>query len=234
MKETFGQKITRLRKAKGLTQEDIAKNITISPQAVSKWENDISTPDIYITKKLADILGVSVDDLIDEDKEVTPSGEVKDHKDELPAGITIDEDGDVDIDEDIVYKDDKHYQKWSKLTTILEPICVGVGLLSYITMALMIQVFTGSLFGWVFGWTFILYGLSIGSIFLAIKDRKVTSFLFPVFIVATYCLIGFMGLHYDFPGFGLYWFLFLLIPFFYIIFGRIDKYNEDKRLNIKK
>ena len=37
MNETFGQRIQRLRKQKGLTQEDVAKRITISPQAVSKW-----------------------------------------------------------------------------------------------------------------------------------------------------------------------------------------------------
>ena len=39
MKETFGQRLLRLRKAKGLTREDIASRVTISPQAVSKWEN---------------------------------------------------------------------------------------------------------------------------------------------------------------------------------------------------
>ena len=40
--ETFGQRLSRIRKEKGLTQEDIAKRIVISPQAVSKWENDVS------------------------------------------------------------------------------------------------------------------------------------------------------------------------------------------------
>lgn len=64
MNETFGQRLSRIRKEKGMTQEDIAKRIVISPQAVSKWENDISSPDILVLSSLADILGVSVDELL--------------------------------------------------------------------------------------------------------------------------------------------------------------------------
>ena len=40
MKESFGQRFQRLRKAKGYTQEQIAEKVNISYQAVSKWEND--------------------------------------------------------------------------------------------------------------------------------------------------------------------------------------------------
>ncbi len=64
MKETFGQRFARLRKTKGLRQEDIAEKIGISPQAVSKWENDISLPDITLLSDLADMLNVSLDDLL--------------------------------------------------------------------------------------------------------------------------------------------------------------------------
>ena len=64
MEETFGQRLSRIRKEKGMTQEDIAKRIVISPQAVSKWENDVSSPDILVLSSLADILGVTVDELL--------------------------------------------------------------------------------------------------------------------------------------------------------------------------
>ena len=64
MKETFGQRFLRLRKEKGLTQDDIALKVNISPQAVSKWENEISMPDVSILGDLADILGVSLDELL--------------------------------------------------------------------------------------------------------------------------------------------------------------------------
>ncbi|HAN43691.1 MAG TPA: transcriptional regulator, partial [Sphaerochaeta sp.] len=39
MTETFGQRFSRLRKAKGLTQDDVAMKVNVSSQAVSKWEN---------------------------------------------------------------------------------------------------------------------------------------------------------------------------------------------------
>lgn len=64
MKETFGQRFARLRKGLGLKQEDIASRVNISAQAVSKWENDISSPDISLLPELADILQVSLDELL--------------------------------------------------------------------------------------------------------------------------------------------------------------------------
>jgi len=64
MKETFGERFSRLRKKLGLTQEDIASKVNISAQAVSKWENDQSAPDISILPTLADILNVSLDELL--------------------------------------------------------------------------------------------------------------------------------------------------------------------------
>ena len=68
MNETFGQRLARLRKEKGFTQEDIADKINISPQAVSKWENDISSPDIQTLIKLSDIFEVSLDDQLGKEK----------------------------------------------------------------------------------------------------------------------------------------------------------------------
>ena len=64
MKESFGQRFQKLRKAKGFTQEQIAERVNISYQAVSKWENDISSPDISILGELANILEVTVDELL--------------------------------------------------------------------------------------------------------------------------------------------------------------------------
>lgn len=67
MKETFGQRVQRLRKNLNLKQDDIANKLNVTPQAVSKWENDISAPDIQTLPLLADILRVSLDELLGRD-----------------------------------------------------------------------------------------------------------------------------------------------------------------------
>ena len=64
MVATLGNKISALRKAKGIKQEELAERLGVSPQAVSKWENDISCPDIMLLPKLADIFQVTVDELL--------------------------------------------------------------------------------------------------------------------------------------------------------------------------
>ena len=63
-KETLGKRIAQLRKAKGYTQEQLAEKVGVSAQAVSKWENDISCPDITLLPLLADLFGVTVDELL--------------------------------------------------------------------------------------------------------------------------------------------------------------------------
>ena len=64
MQETFGQRLQRLRKNASLTQEDVATKLNITGQAVSKWENDVSAPDISVLVELSDILGVTLDELL--------------------------------------------------------------------------------------------------------------------------------------------------------------------------
>ena len=64
---TFGEKLNYLRKNAGLTQEDVAQHLGISPQAVSKWENDLSCPDIMLLPEIAKLYGITVDELLNSD-----------------------------------------------------------------------------------------------------------------------------------------------------------------------
>lgn len=64
METTFGKRISFLRRQKGLKQEDLADMLNVSFQAVSKWENDINCPDISLLPKLAELLDVSIDELM--------------------------------------------------------------------------------------------------------------------------------------------------------------------------
>ncbi|MFU0832508.1 MAG: HTH cro/C1-type domain-containing protein [Oscillospiraceae bacterium] len=63
-KHTLGNMIATLRKEKGMTQLELAEKMGVTDKAVSKWERDISCPDISSIPKLAQILNVSVDDLM--------------------------------------------------------------------------------------------------------------------------------------------------------------------------
>ena len=58
---SVGERIMELRKASGVSQLDISRALDISRQAVSKWENDISSPDVTNLIKLADLLDTDVE-----------------------------------------------------------------------------------------------------------------------------------------------------------------------------
>lgn len=64
MTDIVGQNIARYRKENNLTQEELAKQLSITYQAVSKWENGLSKPDISLLPVLASILNVSIDRLM--------------------------------------------------------------------------------------------------------------------------------------------------------------------------
>ena len=61
---SMGEIISTLRKEKGMTQKDIADRLGITDKAVSKWERDIAFPDTATIPKLAEVLGVSVEELL--------------------------------------------------------------------------------------------------------------------------------------------------------------------------
>lgn len=67
---SVGERIIALRKEKGMSQGDLASALDISRQAVSKWENDLSTPDPLKLIKLADILDTDIEYLATGHKKV--------------------------------------------------------------------------------------------------------------------------------------------------------------------
>lgn len=62
--ETLGARLQRLRKAKNMTQDEAAERLNVSPQAVSKWENDQSCPDIMLLPQIGELYGVTTDILL--------------------------------------------------------------------------------------------------------------------------------------------------------------------------
>ena len=98
MEETLGKRIVFHRKRLGLTQDALAELMGVTAQAVSKWENDQSCPDIGALPKLAEIFGISTDELLGvERKEVHPAeivpadGEENDVHPEMTWELSMDD-----------------------------------------------------------------------------------------------------------------------------------------------
>lgn len=94
--ETLGRRIAALRRERELKQDELAAMLDISAQAVSKWENDQTCPDISALPKLSEILGVTVDELLSGRKEeaqpavqILPPAQRKNIKDMI-LRITVD------------------------------------------------------------------------------------------------------------------------------------------------
>ena len=68
----FNEKIVRLRKSKGMTQEELAEAVGVSRQAVYKWECGQSYPEVAKLLEIKLLFGISIDDLLDEAFEVAP------------------------------------------------------------------------------------------------------------------------------------------------------------------
>lgn len=62
--KSMGEIVSTLRREKGMTQKDLADMLNITDKAVSKWERDIACPDTQTIPKLAEILGISVEELM--------------------------------------------------------------------------------------------------------------------------------------------------------------------------
>ena len=66
--KSMGQFMAALRKANGLTQQDVADRLNVSNKAVSRWERDETAPDISLLPAIAEVFGVSCDELIGGEK----------------------------------------------------------------------------------------------------------------------------------------------------------------------
>lgn len=91
MSSTLGKNIKAYRKNKGLTQEELANLLNITPQAISKWESESGLPDVSMLIPLAKILGVSTDALLGYDT-LSANAEITDRVREEVIGLSQDKD----------------------------------------------------------------------------------------------------------------------------------------------
>ena len=65
---TIGEKIYTLRTKSGMTQEQLAEKMGVSRQAISKWESDVSVPELNKLKGLANLFQITIDELMGQEK----------------------------------------------------------------------------------------------------------------------------------------------------------------------
>ena len=68
---TLGEKLSEKRRSRNMTQDDVAEKLGVTPQAVSKWENDASCPDISLLPTIASLYDTTIDELLS--KESAPA-----------------------------------------------------------------------------------------------------------------------------------------------------------------
>ena len=76
--KSIGETISSLRKKKGLTQNELAEKMNVTDKAVSKWERDLSCPDVNTISRLAEVLDVSVEELLNAKEQRKTSDNSKD------------------------------------------------------------------------------------------------------------------------------------------------------------
>ena len=161
-KETLGKRIAMLRKEKGLTQEQLAEKVGVSAQAVSKWENDVSCPDITLLPLLADILGVSVDELLGT-KPIEPHVIILD-KDEVPKE-------DPKKSRSFSWEWNKHREsvKWGTVAFCIGAIlvCLMFVIRSFPQLGLFQDVPEEGLKAWGYAWPLILFAIGL----ISVKDH---------------------------------------------------------------
>lgn len=76
--KSIGETIASLRKKKGMTQNELAEKMNVTDKAVSKWERDLSCPDVNTISRLAEVLNTSVDELLQAKNKEYSNSKLKD------------------------------------------------------------------------------------------------------------------------------------------------------------
>ncbi len=231
----IANKLQKLRKANGYSQEELADRLGISRQAVSKWERAESSPDTDNLIILAKLYNVSLDELLSTDETIDELRENNVEKEREYDSINIsgstinltdDEGQTVRISNNGVkfINKDGSEEKFNKKRAIF--LSVTDSLIALLTL---IGYLLWSIIGnaWYVSWTLWILMPAVMSIFEAIVKKRITKFVYPCFITALYC---FLGMQYNL--WHPYWILFITIPVFYVVFDPIDKYLlKSKPLN---
>jgi len=215
-------KLYELRKKNGLSQEELADKIGVSRQAISKWERAESSPDTDNLIALADLYGITLDELLNK-KEAVESNIIEENKKNQEDIVEVveekDEDDEDDEDNDDINEDseDKLLKK-SIAVRIVDSCIFIVAAIAFLLLGLLIE----DAFRW--SWLTFLLAIVISSLVHAIKLKRAEVFNYPVFVTMIYL---FLGLGYPGAIWHPTWVIFITIPIFYSITGIFKKSNKN-------
>lgn len=119
MEQTMGKRIAANRKALGMTQDQLAEKLGVTAQAVSKWENDQSCPDIAMIPRLAELFSITTDELLGVERREVHTGQLVEVTEETePEGIHF-QGGNWEMKWDAGRKNSLGFAAWVLLTGAL-------------------------------------------------------------------------------------------------------------------
>ena len=236
----IADRLIKLRKEKGYSQEELADKLGLSRQAVSKWERAEASPDTDNLICLAKLYGISLDELLstDEDIETIVKEQVK-REDEPKEKVHIEDDeGNVVIvnNDGVICKDKNGHvvkkgrpklDKFLRITNIVEG---GLGILAFIVFILL-----GTLAHvWFWAWVVFFVPEIACSLVRAIHKKNAAEFNMPflaVFVFFFVCM-AFPGL--DANLWHPMWLVFFTIPLFYITVSMIKNIMKKEETEEKE
>ena len=218
-------RLTELRKVKGLSQEELAEKLGVSRQAVSKWERAESSPDTDNLIELAKIYGVTLDELIygNETETVQNSGgstqTEETHFAQQTKAFFSEDEVTVTVDDGKTYVKVK---RKARVTEILYPLGALILTIAYLLIGFILP--NGQ--GWANYWFMFILIPVVGSVGDAIISKSIARFNYPCFVTAIYCAVGMIA--------GIWhptWAVFVTIPVFYILTSAFGKYGKSSSDN---
>lgn len=189
----FGDNLYNLRKAKGISQEELAEMLGVSRQAVSKWERNEAYPDTENLIAISKLFGVTLDELINSDN--------------LRENTADSEEENADGQERILKLEIKKGLSFAEIIPVPVVITIVYLLLGFLTPR-----------GWELGWTLYVLIPVYYTLVESIKERKMSEFAYPVFLTFIFLLLG---MHFQI--WHPLWVIYLTIPVYYGIADYVDK-----------
>jgi len=190
---TIGEKISALRRQRGMSQKQLAEQLMISPQAVSRWEQDENMPDVDNILRLSQIFDVSTDYLL-KNGETLPEGVVVDSDEEDKSAFSFSFGFDDNDDDIVIFGGHRGPRPRNFIIKNLN----GIAWLTFIIMGLGWQM-------WHPGWIVLVVAWVIKTIYNIAVTKSIESIGFGGLAILIFFVLGF-GWRLWHPG----WLVFLV------------------------